>query len=217
MKKTIVKANFTDTGVPFKRQWSFCVGAGRANEGLRADWQCQLKEAVEQCGFQYIRFHGLFHDDMFVYRVIDGKEVFSFQYIDSLFDSLLHIGIRPFVELSFCPKDLASGSETQFWWKCNITPPTDFTKWGGLWSAPPGIGWSATESTRYRNGTLRSGTSRICITHSGRAQSAVFRAVQSLRGGAEARGQPFAGRRPATSNFVRICDSAARRRIRPST
>jgi xylan 1,4-beta-xylosidase len=132
MEKTIVKANSADAGVPFKRQWSFCVGAGRANEGLRADWQGQLKEAVKQCGFQYIRFHGLFHDDMFVYRVIDGREVFSFQYIDSLFDSLLSIGIRPFVELSFCPKDLASGSETQFWWKCNITPPSDFTKWGGL-------------------------------------------------------------------------------------
>jgi xylan 1,4-beta-xylosidase len=33
-------------GEPFKHFWSFCVGAGRANEGLRADWQEQLKLAA---------------------------------------------------------------------------------------------------------------------------------------------------------------------------
>jgi len=32
------------------------------------------------------------------------------------------------VELSFMPYDLASGDQTVFWWKGNITPPKD---WGG--------------------------------------------------------------------------------------
>ena len=63
------------------RIWSKCVGAGRAAEGLRDGWRGQLKEAVRDCGFEYIRFHGLLHDDMCVYRVIDGKEVYNFQYI----------------------------------------------------------------------------------------------------------------------------------------
>src|SRR2546423_4504223 len=36
---------------------NLCVGAGRANEGLRADWQRQLKMAHDECGFKYIRFH----------------------------------------------------------------------------------------------------------------------------------------------------------------
>src|SRR5208283_3321334 len=55
-------------GRPIDRYWTRCVGAGRANEGLRANWLEQLKLCVDQCGFQYVRFHGLFHDDMFVYR-----------------------------------------------------------------------------------------------------------------------------------------------------
>jgi len=46
---------------------NLCIGAGRANEGLRADWQRQLKIAHDECGFRYIRFHGLLSDDMGVY------------------------------------------------------------------------------------------------------------------------------------------------------
>lgn len=112
--------------------WSRCVGAGRASEGLREGWRNQLRQAVRECGFEYIRFHGLLHDDMFVYRVIDGEEVFQFQYIDDLFDFLLEIGIRPFVEFGFMPADLASGTQTQFWWKSNVTPPADWVKWENL-------------------------------------------------------------------------------------
>ncbi|MBZ0293582.1 MAG: hypothetical protein K8L99_13525 [Anaerolineae bacterium] len=41
----------------------------------------------------------------------------------------MSIGIRPFVELGFMPYDLASGEETVFWWKGNITPPKDWDRW----------------------------------------------------------------------------------------
>ncbi len=117
---------------PLVHFWSTCVGAGRANEGLRANWQKQLNTVVSHCGFKYIRFHGLFNKDMFIYRKDKDKEIYNWQYVDELFDSLLDIGIRPFVEFGFCPEDLASGSTTQFWWKGNVTPPKDYSKWGDL-------------------------------------------------------------------------------------
>ena len=41
-----------------KTVWRKCVGAGRANEGLRADWQEQLRKVKKDCGFEYIRMHG---------------------------------------------------------------------------------------------------------------------------------------------------------------
>lgn len=47
-----------------------CIGAGRANEGLQADWQKQLAMIQKDIPFKYIRFHGLLHDDMRVYPVI---------------------------------------------------------------------------------------------------------------------------------------------------
>lgn len=109
------------------------VGAGRANEGLRADWQQQLATVQREIGFRYLRFHGLLSDDMGVYgENADGSPKYNFQYVDALYDALLALHIRPFVELSFMPAKLASGDKTVFWWKGNITPPKDMAKWNGL-------------------------------------------------------------------------------------
>ncbi|MHB8637777.1 MAG: GH39 family glycosyl hydrolase [Fimbriimonadaceae bacterium] len=120
---------------PFTNMFRVCVGAGRANEGLRADWQRQLRQAKEACGFEYIRMHGLLCDDMGVYREERGKPVYNWQYIDELYDFLVDLRVRPFVELSFMPDALASGRKTIFWWRGNVTPPKDYGKWGDLIAA----------------------------------------------------------------------------------
>ena len=113
-----------------------CVGAGRVAEGLRADWQRQLRFVHEQCGFGYLRMHGLLGDDMGVYREdASGRAELNFQYIDEVYDFLLGLGMKPFVELGFCPGALASGPETIFWWKGNVTPPKDPAKWHALIAA----------------------------------------------------------------------------------
>lgn len=110
-----------------------CIGAGRANEGLRADWQQQLAMVKKECDFKYIRMHGLLTDDMGVYKEDrKGNPEYNFQYIDVLYDYLLSIGIKPFVELGFMPSALASGPQTIFWWRGNVTPPKDYNKWEGL-------------------------------------------------------------------------------------
>jgi xylan 1,4-beta-xylosidase len=110
-----------------------CVGAGRANEGLRADWQEQLALVQREIGFQYIRMHGVLHDDMGVYNEdAKGNPEFNFQYVDALYDALLKQHIRPFVEFTFMPSKLSSGPQTIFWWKGNITPPKDPAKWNAL-------------------------------------------------------------------------------------
>lgn len=109
------------------------VGAGRANEGLRADWQQQLAEIKRDADFKYIRMHGLLADDMAVYRVDDkGREQYNFQYVDALYDYILSIGMKPFVELGFMPSAMASGTKTIFWWRGNVTPPKDYEKWEKL-------------------------------------------------------------------------------------
>ena len=120
---------------PIDSMFRRCVGAGRANEGLRADWQRQLRQAKEACGFEYIRMHGLLTDDMGVYHEEHGRAVYNWQYIDELYDFLVDLKVRPFVELGFMPSGLASGSKTIFWWRGNVTPPKDYGKWGDLISA----------------------------------------------------------------------------------
>jgi xylan 1,4-beta-xylosidase len=128
-----IAADLSITDGPHSQVPLMVVGAGRANEGLRADWQQQLSEVQKEIGFRYIRMHGLLHDDMGVYSEdAKGNPVYNFQYIDALYDALLAMKIRPFVELTFMPAKLASGDKTVFWWKGNITPPKDPAKWAGL-------------------------------------------------------------------------------------
>lgn len=128
-----IQVDFKKEAGRLNNMFNACIGAGRANEGLRADWQQQLAYVKEQCGFQYIRMHGLLTDDMAVYTTDSkGEPQYNFMYVDVLFDFLHSIGMKPFVELGFMPNALASGPETIFWWKGNVTPPRDYDKWAGL-------------------------------------------------------------------------------------
>ncbi len=141
---------------PRSQTYRATVGAGRVGEGLRADWQAQLKLCSDELGFESLRAHGLFHDELGVYSEKDGKSVYNFQYVDLVYDYLLSIGVRPFVELGFMPDDLATirtnlagpdgmvddpanpGKKRRvsvFWWKSNVTPPKDPQKWNALVTA----------------------------------------------------------------------------------
>ena len=99
------------------------MGASRAAEGLRATLRAHLATVHAELGTLYVRFHGLFHDEMFVYREVDGHPVLNFQYVDALVDRMLELGVRPFVELGFMPSDLATATDTVIWWHGNGAPP----------------------------------------------------------------------------------------------
>lgn len=75
------------------RYYQKCITFDRACEGLRADFQEQLIEMQKEIGFEYVRFHGIFHDDMAVYKEVDGKPQLWFGYVDKLFDFLLENGL----------------------------------------------------------------------------------------------------------------------------
>jgi len=113
------------------------VGSGHAVLGLRADWRSQLVSAREKLGFERIRFHGIFDDDMSVYSEDgNGNPVYSFFNVDQHYDFLLSIGMRPIVELSFMPELLASRpNETVFHYKGGISPPAKYSMWAHLMTA----------------------------------------------------------------------------------
>lgn len=122
-------------GAPFKHHWSVGTCAGRANEGLRAAWVEQLRLVKEHCGFQYLRMHGMFDDDMFVYfEDKKGNPIYNWQYLDEVYDRMLDIGVRPFVELSFFPKGIAADNgKMQMWYQNRITyDPARLPKWKAL-------------------------------------------------------------------------------------
>ena len=60
--------------------------------------------------------------------------VYNFSYVDQIYDGLLANGVRPFVELSFMPKKLASDHAAlhAFWYKQNVSPPKDYAIWDAM-------------------------------------------------------------------------------------
>ena len=119
--------------VPFHNNVDFCVGTGRMGLALQQEYQEQLKLVQEEIGFQHIRGHGLFCDDMAIYQEYEEngetKVEYNFTYLDMVMDSYRKLGLKPFLELGFMPGKLASGTQTVFYWKGNTTPPKDYDKW----------------------------------------------------------------------------------------
>ncbi|MFE6287773.1 xylan 1,4-beta-xylosidase [Streptomyces sp. NPDC057877] len=120
----------------FPDAWRSCVGTGRLDLALRRDYQDSLSLLQREIGFRYLRGHGLFSDGMGIHRPYDWQGArhvhHSFTYLDQVFDALLDVGIRPFLELGFTPSELASGDHTVFWWRGNVTPPADAKEWAAL-------------------------------------------------------------------------------------
>ena len=124
--------DLAEATTPLPHFWEHTVGSDHAPMALRADWQTQLQRAHSELGFQHVRFHGLLSDDFRLVVRDHNKLFYSFFNCDQVFDFLLSTGIRPFVELSFMPTALASGTRTVFNYEANITPPRDYRQWSTL-------------------------------------------------------------------------------------
>jgi xylan 1,4-beta-xylosidase len=124
--------NLSEKTMPLNHFWEHTVGSGHATLALRADWQRQLQQCHDELGFRHVRFHGLLCDDVGTLVEEQGKPLHSFFNIDQIFDFVLSIGMKPFVELSFMPIVLASGKKTVFHYHANVTPPKDYRQWAAL-------------------------------------------------------------------------------------
>lgn len=125
--------DYGDKSKKLNKIWEFSIGNCHAYTLLRSDLREQLKIAHEECGFKYIRFHGIFMDQMnVVFRRYDNSLEFSFFNIDNIYDYILSLGMKPFVELSFMPEDMASLKSYVFRYKGNISLPKDMNEWNLL-------------------------------------------------------------------------------------
>ena len=124
---------------PTDRSWQLCVGSGHAFLAHRADFQQQMAFVHQELGFQYIRFHGILDDDMNIIQTLDdlflnfpgGDQIqtTNFFQVGRAYDAVLQAGMKPFVELGFMPTPLASGKQTIFHYRGNVTPPKDHEAW----------------------------------------------------------------------------------------
>ncbi len=128
-KQAQFSCRLSDKSVALPHFWEHTVGSGHAPLALRADWQRQLRQCHEQLGFRHVRFHDILSDDMGTLMDEQNHLLYSFFNADQICDFLLSIGMKPFVELSFTPSTLSSGSKTVFHYGANVTPPKDYAEW----------------------------------------------------------------------------------------
>jgi xylan 1,4-beta-xylosidase len=118
----------------FPHFWEQMFGSGRAVLSLRASYRDDMRAVKDATDFRYVRFHGILDRDVGVYTVdAQGRPDYNFTYVDQIYDGLLRLGVRPFVELSFMPPDMASRQQSMgFWYNPIVAPPKEWTLWSDL-------------------------------------------------------------------------------------
>jgi xylan 1,4-beta-xylosidase len=124
-------------GRPLPHFWEQMFGSGRAILSLRESYRRDLRDTVRATGATYVRFHGIFHDEVGVYdEDAQGRSLYNFSYVDQIYDGLLEAGVRPFVELSFMPRKLAERQSVhEFWYGPIVAPPKSWERYDALVTA----------------------------------------------------------------------------------
>jgi xylan 1,4-beta-xylosidase len=135
------------TTTPFPHFWEQTFGSGRAILSLRESYRNDLRTVKAATNFQSIRLHGIFMDEVGLYdpdrktqnpglasQAANDASIYNFSYVDQIYDGLLANHVRPYVELSFMPKKLASDPNAlhAFWYKQNVSPPASYEAWDAM-------------------------------------------------------------------------------------
>ncbi len=143
----VITIDAREAGTPFPHFWEQIFGSGRAILSLRESYRDDLRAVKSVTDFAEVRFHGIFMDDVGLYdpnaytqnpgqaaQATRGQSPYNFSYVDQIYDGVLANHVRPFVELSFMPKKMASDPAAlhAFWYKQNVSPPKDYAVWDAM-------------------------------------------------------------------------------------
>lgn len=115
---------------PLRHTFKKFTSVGRAKELLNSDIQNMLRDLQKNIGYEYIKFHGILSDDMMVVSRMNGKLQFHYTLVDRVLDFLLSIGLKPLIQLSFMPRELAADPNKTVCYSPFITsPPREMSEW----------------------------------------------------------------------------------------
>src|SRR5215472_5933388 len=78
----VVGVNAQAPSRPFPHYWERMFGSGRAILSLRESYRSDLRVVKGVTGFEYVRFHAIFHDEVGLYdEDAQGRPVYNFSYV----------------------------------------------------------------------------------------------------------------------------------------
>jgi xylan 1,4-beta-xylosidase len=108
-------------------------GPGPGGQDVGAELAEAFRIVRRELGVEAVRAHAIFDDSLGVYHDPGDGPSHDFSNVDMVLDRLLDTGLRPIVELSFMPRDLATEPEaTVFGYRAIISPPHDYELWASL-------------------------------------------------------------------------------------
>lgn len=135
---------------PFPHFWEQTFGSGRAILSLRESYRNDLRTVKQATDFKAVRFHGILNDDVGLYdpdrvtkdpglaahRAQDASN-YNFTYVNEIYDGLLANGVKPYVEISFMPRQMAADPNLlhPFWYHPVVSPPKDYVAWNAMMTA----------------------------------------------------------------------------------
>ena len=109
--------------------WKNIMNVASAFDLLISDVQQMVQRMQHEIGFKYIHFTGIFSDDLRVCsRLPNGKLVFNFAYIDKIFDFVIGLGLKPFVQLTYMPNAIAADRSRRLF-NSIVSAPADNDEW----------------------------------------------------------------------------------------
>lgn len=133
--KLTIKADLTKPSEKsLHKYWKKITCVERAALCLRSDIQSQIRMAQKDIGYEFIKFHGIFSEEMMVYREnATGNPIYKWHYIDEIIDFFYSVNLKPFIEIGFMPESLASKKQySPEFWRPNVSFPKSIKKWSNL-------------------------------------------------------------------------------------
>ncbi len=137
----VVRPQWDLQGTPIRHSWAGMENIDQARWIVRSDMQEQLRMSEEEIGLRHLRFGNIFEEQLWVYDIDPAnfrkpgnrrlKRV-NWRNPFFIYDTLVELKVNPIVGTYYMPKEFASGTETCYRTKTNITPPKDMNQWGSF-------------------------------------------------------------------------------------
>ncbi|WP_130860874.1 GH39 family glycosyl hydrolase [Gracilibacillus phocaeensis] len=128
--KINIEADVNDAKYYMTNIWYKIINVGSASSLLTQNVQKQIEAMQNDIEFQYLRFEGIFNEEMEVLHSNEaGHTTYNWKFVNDVLDFLLDINTKPFISLSYMPEQFASNNQSIFNYKSNISPPKKINQW----------------------------------------------------------------------------------------